>query len=401
MSLSGTAPSSVPVRTARGGYPVLVGAGLLDRLPELLREHAPAYRYAVISDDRVAELYGSGAVQRCRARGLRADLFSFPRGEASKNRAEWARLTDALLSAGMGRDAVVVAVGGGVTGDLAGFVAATYLRGVPVVQVPTSLVAMIDASVGGKTGVDVDAGKNLVGAFHPPRVVVADPRTVATLPRTERAQGLAEALKHGAILDADYLDRLVAEGAELMEGEEEAVHAAVLRSVQLKARVVGEDEREAGIRQILNFGHTLGHVLEAASGYALGHGSAVAAGMVLEAELGERVGVSEPGTREALERALEPFGLGGVPALDRPLEELVSYLSADKKARAGRPRFVLLERPGTVSRAGGWSREVDDGAVRALLGEALAGGVGRDAVESTSRGGRPGEAPRSPRDAPL
>jgi 3-dehydroquinate synthase len=301
----------------------------------------------------------------------------------------------------MGRDAVVVAVGGGVTGDLAGFVAATYLRGVPVVQVPTSLVAMIDASVGGKTGVDVDAGKNLVGAFHPPRVVVADPRTVATLPRTERAQGLAEALKHGAILDADYLDRLVAEGAELMEGEEEAVHAAVLRSVQLKARVVGEDEREAGIRQILNFGHTLGHVLEAASGYALGHGSAVAAGMVLEAELGERVGVSEPGTREALERALEPFGLGGVPALDRPLEELVSYLSADKKARAGRPRFVLLERPGTVSRAGGWSREVDDGAVRALLGEALAGGVGRDAVESTSRGGRPGEAPRSPRDAPL
>jgi 3-dehydroquinate synthase len=240
-----------------------------------------------------------------------------------------------------------------------------------------------------------------VGAFHPPRVVVADPRTISTLPRTERAQGLAEAVKHGAILDADYLERLAAEGTELMEGAVEAVHAAVLRSVELKARVVGEDEREAGIRQILNFGHTLGHALEAASGYALGHGSAVAAGMVLEAELGERVGVSQPGTREALERALEPFGLGGVPALDRSLDDVVAYLSADKKARAGRPRFVLLERPGTVSRAGGWSREVDDDVVRGLLGEALAEGAGDEAVESTSRGGRPGEAPRSPRDAPL
>ena len=268
----------------------------------------------------------------------------------------------------------MVAVGGGVTGDLAGFVAATYLRGIPVVQVPTSLVAMIDASVGGKTGVDVAAGKNLVGAFHPPRVVVADPATIATLPRPERAQGLAEAVKHGAILDREYLSGLARDADALMGAEVEAVRAAVLRSVELKARVVSEDEREAGVRQILNFGHTLGHALEAASGYAVGHGSAVATGMVLEAELGERVGVTEAGTGAELRRVLAAFGLGGPLGIRAPLDEVAGYLGADKKARSGRPRFVLLERPGAASPEGGWSREVDDGLVRAVLAEALDAG---------------------------
>lgn len=367
-------PDEVGVETAQGQYSVLVGAGLLAELPDLLRRHAPAHRYAVISDDRVAELYGAAVAESCRAAGLGADLFTFPRGEASKNRSEWARLTDALLAAGLGRDAVVVAVGGGVTGDLAGFVAATYLRGIPVVQVPTSLVAMIDASVGGKTGVDVAAGKNLVGAFHPPQVVVADPATIATLPRRERAQGLAEAVKHGAILDRDYVDRLVRDADALMDGEAGAVHAAVLRSVELKARVVGRDEREAGQRQILNFGHTLGHALEAASGYGMGHGTAVAAGMILEAELGERVGVTAAGTEHLLREALGPFGLAGVPRLEASQDRVERYLETDKKARSGRPRFVLLERLGSVHEGGGWSREVDPELVSAVLARALGKG---------------------------
>jgi 3-dehydroquinate synthase len=260
-----------------------------------------------------------------------------------------------------------VSVGGGVTTDLAGFVAATYLRGVPVVQVPTSYLAMIDASVGGKTGVDTSAGKNLVGAFHPPRLVVADTTVLRTLPRQERAQGLVEAFKHGAILDAAYFDRLEARVDELMEAEAGAAAEAVLRSVELKAGVVSEDELEGGYRQILNFGHTLGHALEAASEYAVGHGSAVALGMLLEADLGERLGVTEPGTRERLAGPLARL-VGSPPSVDA--EAAVPFLRADKKVRGGRMRTVLLRRLGEVDPGDGWSHEVSEEMLVDVLGTA-------------------------------
>ena len=198
----------VSVHAVGGDYRVLVDAGLLSRLPELLREHAPAYRYAFVSDDNVAPLHAERLVADCRSEGLNADLFVFPAGEASKTRKQWSILTDAMIDAGLGRDGCVVALGGGVTTDLAGFVAATFMRGLPVVQLPTSYLAMIDASVGGKTGVDVRAGKNLVGSFHPPTVVVADPEVLETLPQAERGQGLVEAFKHGAVLDAEYLEEV-------------------------------------------------------------------------------------------------------------------------------------------------------------------------------------------------
>lgn len=370
--------SSVLVGSGAGAYPVLVGEGLLRYLPDLLREYAPAYRYALISDDRVAEVHGRGLVERCAALGLRVDLLTFPNGEGSKTRERWALLTDRMLELGMGRDSVVVALGGGVTGDLAGFVAATYLRGVPVVQVPTSLVAMIDASVGGKTGVDVPAGKNLVGAFHPPRVVIVDPAVARTLTPPERAQGLVEAVKHGAILDATYFDGLAAAAPQLMEGDVTATRAAVLRSVQLKARIVSEDEREGGVRQILNYGHTLGHGLEAAAGYAVGHGTAVAAGMILEARLGERLGRTEAGTADRLQSALRGFGLGPIPAELGDPEAVLGFLGADKKARKGRPRYVLLQRIGAVAGSDGWSHELPDELVREVL-EAAMRGVGGSA----------------------
>ncbi len=372
MSTKGIAPvAAVPVGVGDASYPVLVGKGLRFRIPQLLDEYAPGHRYAVVSDDHVAELYGRPVVEACVDAGLDARLFTFPAGEASKTRERWLQLTDALLEAGVRRDGIVVAIGGGVTGDLAGFVAATYLRGIPVVQVPTSLVAMIDASVGGKTGVDVPTGKNLVGAFHPPRVVIADPETIATLPREERAQGLAEALKHGAVLDRSYFERLASEAEALLSAEPDATYAAVLRSVELKARVVGKDEREMGLRQVLNFGHTLGHALEAASRYELGHGSAVAAGMVLEARLGERMGITEAGTHDTLHDMLGRFGLGDVPERAWDLEEVVGYLGTDKKVRRGRPRYVLLDRIGVTHQEGGWSHEAPPDAVRAILSEAL------------------------------
>lgn len=348
-------------------YPALIGAGLLEQLPHILDEYAPSYRYAVISDDRVGPLYARALVERCRSSGKKAELYSFPSGEISKSRKNWSKLTDGLLDAGYGRDTSIIAVGGGVAGDLAGFVAATFLRGVPLVQVPTTYLAMIDAAIGGKVGVDTRAGKNLVGAFYPPKCVIADPNVLATLPDDQRSAGLVEAFKHGAILDAEYYDDLRSNMDLLLSADPEAVKVAVANSIRLKGEVVTQDELEDGYRQILNFGHTLGHAFEAASSYSLGHGAAVAAGMVMEAELGERLEVTESGTTKALSSGLEDLGLSleTLPELDPEL--VMSFLNSDKKTRLGRPHYVLLRRVGEVEDAGGWSREVPESLVREII----------------------------------
>ena len=361
--------TGVEVGVSGGSYEVVVGSGLLARLPTLLLNNARAHRYAVISDENVAPLYGSAVLEALTSTGVDARLYSFPPGEASKTRENWSMLTDAMLDDGHGRDSCVVAVGGGVTGDLAGFVASTYLRGIPVVQVPTSYLAMIDASVGGKTGVDVRAGKNLVGSFHAPRAVFADSDTLATLPDAERVQGLVEAFKHGAILDAAYLDWLTTAADRLLAVDTETATEAIVRSVRIKADVVTRDEREGGVRQVLNFGHTVGHALEAATGYAMGHGTAVAAGMLLEAELGERLGITEGGTRAQIASSLSRLGLSldSVPSVDP--EAAMGFLASDKKARSGRPRYVLLRRLGEVEDEEGWSREIPDSLVRDVLAE--------------------------------
>lgn len=236
------------------GYPIRVRPGARRSLPQMIPAHARAHRYAVIADETVAELYAENVAEGLQAEGKEARLFTFPPGEASKNREEWARLTGEMLKSGFGRDSVVIAMGGGVTGDLVGFVAATFMRGVPLVQVPTSLVAMIDSSVGGKSGVDVPEGKNLVGAFHPPHLVVVDPEVAVTLPVSERAQGLAEAVKHGAIIDPVYLADLEGDIPCVLKGEVGATARVVVRSIEIKAEVVSQDERESGLRKILNFG---------------------------------------------------------------------------------------------------------------------------------------------------
>lgn len=369
-AMSGPVPVlEVPVGAAGAGYTVLVGRGLLARLPLLLDRHAPAHRYAVIADSTTGPLYGEEATLACRRHGLAADLFTFPAGEVHKTREQWAALTDGLLASGVGRDGCVVAVGGGVVGDLAGFVAATFMRGIPVVQVPTTVMAMVDSSVGGKTGVDLEAGKNLVGAFHAPKVVLADVDTLATLTPAQRADGLAEAVKHGAIADRAYLDDLADQADALLAGDPDATLRAVAGSVRIKASVVSRDEREAGLRQILNFGHTVGHAMEAASRYAAGHGSFVAAGMVLEAGMGERAGITEPGTARELATVLQSFGLDRLPGGPADTEGVLSRLDADKKARKGRVRFALIRRLGAAAEGHGWSHELDAELVRAVLGE--------------------------------
>jgi 3-dehydroquinate synthase len=347
----------------------VIGGGLLDEAGAIIGDACPAHRYAVISDTRVAEHYGERLAAELSDAGLDSTLFRFPAGEWNKTREVWSELTDGLLRAGFGRDSVIIALGGGVAGDLAGFVAATYMRGVPVVQIPTTLLAMVDSSVGGKSGVDTGAGKNLVGAFHQPRLVLVDPGLLATLSRPQFVAGLAEAFKHGAIRDVAYFDGLV-DGLEgILARDEKALAALVVRSVEIKAEVVGRDEREAGYRRILNFGHTVAHAQETVSGYSWLHGEAVAAGMVMEAAIGEAMGVTRSGTTERLRNVLMVAGLPFQLEDGLDADRFMKALGLDKKREGGRSRFTLIAEIGEVagSAAQGWTHEVDDETVRSVV----------------------------------
>jgi 3-dehydroquinate synthase len=355
--------------TPAGSYDVVVEPRSLASLAERLAEHCPAHRYALITDSHVEPLYGRATAEALRAAGLEAELLTFAAGEANKTRETWAELSDQMLAAGFGRDAAVVALGGGVVGDVAGFVAATYMRGVPVVQVPTTLLAMVDASVGGKTGVDTPAGKNLVGAFHPPRLVVIDPEVLGTLPAAELRAGLAEAVKHGAIADAAHLDWIEAHAERLLAADVEVLAELIDHSVRIKADFVARDERESGPRKMLNFGHTIGHAVEAATGYGVLHGEAIAIGMLAEARLGERLGITEPGTADRLKSLLGRLGLPTELPAGVAAEDVVGWTRSDKKARAGHVEYALIRRLGeaAVTPHGGWSWSVEDQAVRRVL----------------------------------
>jgi 3-dehydroquinate synthase len=348
-------------RLSAAGSPIVLAPNVLRDLGTHLG--VAAHRAAIITDSNVGPLHGAAARDALAA--LDPVVLTMEAGEEHKTRDTWAALTDALLAHGFGRDAVIVALGGGVVGDVAGFVAATYLRGVPVVQVPTSLVAMIDASIGGKTGLDVPAGKNLVGAFHAPALIAIDPALLGTLPPRELRAGLAEALKHGAIRDAEYFAFLHAHAPQLgvpTVASSDVMHTVIARSVAIKTDVVNADPTERGERKILNFGHTLGHAVEAASGYSLRHGEAIAIGMVLEARLGEAMGVTAAGTAALLADALRQAGLPTTTDLDP--DDLLARTRTDKKKAAGRIEYAL---PAAIGRFGAWTTPVDDALVRDCL----------------------------------
>lgn len=362
----------VPLHGVRDeSYDVHIGAGLLEQLPGLLAAHCPAHRYAIIADHHVAELHAARLSTVLLAAGVTAQLFTFPAGEWNKTRETWGELTDRMLAAQLGRDCAVIAFGGGVAGDLAGFVAATYLRGVPWVQVPTTLLAMIDASIGGKTGVDAPAGKNLVGAFHQPRVVAADIALLATLPRVHVAAGAAEAVKHGVICDAAYATRLGEDAPQLLGRDLAALERAVVRSVAIKADIVARDEREAGLRQVLNFGHTVAHAVEAHTRYELLHGEAVAVGMAVEAKLAERLGVAQEGLAEQVAALLRRFDLPLALPAAVTLDELIDAMHVDKKARRGKVRCALPRTLGSMAQSGDgeWTVDVDINILRRVLEE--------------------------------
>jgi 3-dehydroquinate synthase len=351
-------------------YDIVVGTSLLAHLPELLARYCPAPHYGIVTDATVGPLYAEPAVQAL-APHTRVTVATFPAGEPNKTRAVWSDLTDRLLTAELGRDGAIVALGGGVVGDLAGFVAATYLRGIPSVQVPTTLLAMIDSSIGGKTGVDTPAGKNLVGAFHQPRAVIADIATLATLPRNHRLAGMAEAIKHGAVADRDYFERLrtLAPAVLLGTGDPDALREIVERSVAIKAAIVAEDELEHGRRAALNFGHTIGHAVEAVTGYELLHGEAVACGMALEAQLGRALGITEPAAVEAIVETLTAYQLPTSLPQRADAAALLDAMRHDKKVRAASVRFALIETLGKMHRdaTGAWTTSVDKNLLRRVL----------------------------------
>lgn len=334
-------PPVVEVTHAGGTYPVFVEPGLLERLPAIAAELLPGRRLVVVTDRTVA---------RALAHPLDLPTLVVAPGESSKSRARWSALTDRMLDLGYGRDAAVVAIGGGVVGDLAGFVAATYLRGVPWISVPTSLLAMVDASIGGKTGVNVEKGKNLVGALHPPVAVLADPLVLGTLHVEHLGAGFVEALKHGVVTDPGYFQWMEDHATGLRAREPELLTELITRSVVIKAGIVSEDEAERGRRAILNAGHTIAHAIEKVSDYSVLHGNAVAIGLVTEALLAHRLGLAEralaPTIRLALERFDRPTLLD--PAWDD--EALLDAMTQDKKNRDDGLRFALPTKIGTMAR---------------------------------------------------
>ncbi|MEW8978712.1 MAG: 3-dehydroquinate synthase [Symbiobacterium sp.] len=332
-------------------YPIYIGDGLLRELGRLVRSRLPEARRALlVTDANVAPLYGDLVRDVLEAAGIKTSRATVGAGEASKSLSHAFSLYTSCVKAELERSSAIVALGGGVVGDLAGFVAATYLRGIPFVQVPTTLLAQVDSAVGGKTGIDLPQGKNLVGAFHQPALVVADVGALRTLPRRELAAGMAEVVKYGVIRDEEFLKYVEVQVGNVLGHAPGVLEQIVERSCRIKAEVVAADPQEKGLRAILNFGHTVGHALEAASGYgAWLHGECVAVGMVAASAIARRSGILRDGELQLrLERLLERLGLPTrLPAGLDP-QSLEPFLRRDKKVRDGHINWVMPLRAGEV-----------------------------------------------------
>ena len=334
----------VMVETPGGHYPIRIGAGRLAALADSIPADATAI--ALITNPTIDALYGERARQALAAAGKRVLTVHLPDGEAHKDWQSLNLIFDALLQNRLDRKAVLVALGGGVIGDIVGFAAACYMRGVRFVQVPTTLLAQVDSSVGGKTAINHPLGKNMIGAFHQPVAVEIDTDVLATLPEREIAAGLAEVIKYGLIIDAGFFDWCEANAAALCARDEAALRHAIARSCALKAQVVGQDERESGLRAILNFGHTFGHAIESGLGYgAWLHGEAVGCGMVLAAELSELALGLPRADVQRVRRLVEAIGCP-VQAPDLGTGRWIELMQVDKKTEGGQLRFVLLPRVG-------------------------------------------------------
>ena len=335
------------VKSAAGNYAVVCGNGLLSRLLQETKKVGEFSSHHVLTSLKVWKAVGKSMPRGSGKQPLRAHEFND--AETEKNLRTVEEITRSLVKAGADRGAVVIAVGGGVVGDVAGFAAASYLRGVALVQVPTTLVAQTDSAIGGKTGVNLPEGKNLVGAFYPPKLVLVDPQLLATLPEREYRGGLAEVIKYGVIADAKLFAFLEKNFAKVLARDARSLEYLITRSLEIKAAVVGKDERESGLREILNFGHTFGHALESVTGYRrYQHGEAVAWGMMAAALYGHEIGVTPAADASRIVALVRR--LGKLPPWPSAApRKLIELMMSDKKTRAGKLRFVLSPKIGKAA----------------------------------------------------
>lgn len=353
----------ITVDLATQPYDILIGPGLIARLHEFIAPLAPTSIH-LVTDTVVGPLYARSALQACREVAP-VSMCMLEGGEANKTLAAVTQIIDALVQARADRGSVLVALGGGVIGDIAGFAAAVFMRGIRVVQIPTTLLAQVDSSVGGKTGVNHPSGKNLIGSFHQPAVVVSDTSLLHTLPPRELSAGLAEVIKHGLLADEEYFERVRLDLPALLRLDDWALTEAIARSCQIKAGIVGRDEHESGERALLNLGHTFGHAIEALTGFGHWlHGEAVGCGMCLAADLSCRLGLIDADAVRRVERMVTSARL---PARIEGLSkaEAMQSMRGDKKAHAGRIRFIVLERIGRAIQ-----REAPDEVVESTLAAA-------------------------------
>ncbi|HEX5379224.1 MAG TPA: 3-dehydroquinate synthase [Phenylobacterium sp.] len=359
----------IPVGLGERAYEVVVGRGLIAEAGTRIRPFLKRDRVAVVSDETVWSLHGAALTAALALAGIEAQAVIVPPGEQTKSFEGLAEVCDRLLALELDRGDLIVAFGGGVVGDLAGFAASIYKRGIDFVQIPTTLLAQVDSSVGGKTAIDTARGKNLIGAFHPPRLVLADLDVLATLPDREMRAGYAEVIKYGLLGDFAFFEWLEANAADVLAREPEALIHAVARSVEMKAEIVIEDEREAGRRALLNLGHTFGHALEAETGYgeALLHGEAVAAGSAIAFRFSAAQGLCDAQDARRAEAAIAAAGLptrmSEVSRTPFQAEALVRHMAQDKKAEDGRLTFILARALGEAFVA----KDVDAQAVTRFL----------------------------------
>jgi 3-dehydroquinate synthase len=356
---------NVKVELGANSYEIYVGSGLLPQSGLWLKEMGFSGRVVIITDTNVKRLYAGILEQGLAGAGFNVSILEVLAGEEQKTLKSAGRLYDGLNGIKAERFTPILALGGGVTGDLAGFVAATYMRGVPYIQLPTTLLAMADSSIGGKTAVDHGRLKNVAGAFYQPKLVVADIEALKTLPAVELANGMGEVIKHAAICDREFFEYLDTSMGKAMALDAGVMEYIVVKNVRIKASVVSADEKEAGLRAILNYGHTVGHAVEVVSGFKLKHGQAVAIGMVAEAKISQRLGMLDSGAVDRLEKLIAKAGLPAhIPGLDK--KKLMQAMAHDKKVRQGRLTFALLKSIGEAF--------ITNDVESALVEEVLSGG---------------------------
>ncbi|MCK5390966.1 MAG: 3-dehydroquinate synthase [Deltaproteobacteria bacterium] len=336
-------------KTEDKSYDIIIEEGVLKQIPSKLKEAGLGHKFAIITDSTVESLYGVDLSEDCTKNDLANRIITFPAGEQNKNRDTKAWIEDQMLENKFGRDSVIIALGGGVVGDIAGYVAASYTRGLPYVQIPTTLVACVDSSIGGKTAVDTKHGKNLIGAFHQPWAVYIDVNTLLTLNEKEIREGLAEVIKYGVISDEELFSFLEENMHLIFSYDKKALTHIIKRGCLIKAKVVEKDEKESNLRKILNFGHTIGHAVENLSQYKISHGEAISIGMVAEGKLAVKMQLWSEGELNKLVSLIMNAGLATQIPDYMKVNDIISAMKLDKKSRSGHIEMVLPKRIGEMA----------------------------------------------------